>query len=331
MTMLRFEDPWFLLLLVPAVLLALRPVSRSLRPGGAVRYSGFDLLRRAGAEKTARRRHLLLAMRLTAVVALVAAMARPQSGASNYSVRTEGVDIILAMDISSSMLAEDLSPNRLEAAKQVASSFVRARPDDRIGLVVFGGEAFTQAPPTLDQNALEFLLAELDVSMAPDGTAIGLGLATALKRLENSTGESRLVLLLTDGQNNRGEIDPRTAAQAAQALGVRVYTIGAGSDGPARIPVDDLVFGRRYVTGNFQIDEETLRDVAEITGGQYFRATDNQSLARIYAEIDQLETSEADTEIYTVYAELFHFPLAAGLFLLTGAVLLGQTFLRRLP
>ena len=328
----RFADPAFLLLLlllVPA--LAYRRLARGGRKAGALRYPDLALLRRSGAERTGRLRHVPLALRLLALSALIVAFARPQSASVSEDVSTEGVDIVMALDISSSMLAQDLVPNRLEAAREVAADFVERRRNDRIGLVVFAGQAFTQAPLTIDHPAVSAVMAELEVGMVEDGTAIGLGLATALKRLESSQAESRIIVLLTDGRNNRGEIDPATAAQMARALGVKVYTIGAGSRGTAPVPVDDPVFGRRLVSIPVDVDEPTLEEVAEVTGGRYFRATDRESLERIYEEIDALETTEIDVQSFTRYGELFHFPLAAGLGLLLLEIGLAQTVLRRLP
>ncbi len=327
----RFADPWLLLLLLLVPVLAYWHSTPRGSARGAIRYPDLSVLRRSGAERTGRRRHALGVLRLLGLAALVVAFARPQTGVTSEEISTRGIDIVLGMDISSSMLAEDLEPNRLEAAKAVASAFVQRRRSDRIGLVVFGGEAFTQAPLTLDYDVVSTVLAELEVGMVEDGTAIGLGLATALKRLQGSAAESKVVILLTDGRNNRGEIDPATAAQMAQALGVRVYTIGAGSRGSARIPVDDPAFGRRYITMQVDVDEASLSAIAELTGGRYFRATDRESLEAIYAEIDALETTEIDVESFTRYGELFHLPLIAGLVLVLLEVVLAQTALRRLP
>jgi Ca-activated chloride channel family protein len=266
------------------------------------------------------------------LAALIVALARPQTGIASESFTTEGIDIVLALDVSTSMLAEDLQPNRLEAAKAVASEFVAGRRNDRIALVAFAGEAFTQAPLTFDYGVVRMLLGELQTGMIQDGTAVGMGLATAVKRLQASGAASKVVILLTDGQSNRGEIGPVTAADMAQALGVRVYTIGAGTRGTAPMPVDDpFGRGRSYVSVPVDIDEPTLEQVAERTGGQYFRATDNASLEEIYRQIDQLERTEIDVENFTRYAELFGTVLAAGLLLLLLETALSQTVLRRLP
>ena len=327
----EFADPAFLWLLLAVPALAWWYFRRRARRGGSLVYSDLAAVRRADIRRGGRWRHALPVLRLLALVALVVAFARPRAGVTSENVLTEGIDIVLVLDISSSMLAEDLEPNRIDAAKQVAADFVSGRLNDRIGLVVFAGQAFTQVPLTLDYGVVRDLMDELDVGMVEDGTAVGMGLATAIKRLNESVAESKVVVLLTDGRSNRGEIDPLTAAQMAQALGVRVYTIGAGSRGTARVPVDDPLMGRRYATVRVDVDEETLAEVASITGGQYFRATDTESLASIYQEIDELETTEIEVQNFTRYTELFHFPLAAGLLLLLVEAGLANTVLRKLP
>jgi Ca-activated chloride channel family protein len=229
------------------------------------------------------------------------------------------------------MLAEDLEPNRLVASKAVATEFVSARRNDRIGLVAFAGQAFTQAPLTLDYGVVTTLLGELDTGMVEDGTAVGMGLATAVKRLQASSAESKVVSLLTDGRSNRGEIGPVTAAQMAQALGVRVYSSGAGSRGTARVPGDDPLVGRRYATRGVDTAQEPLQEVAEHTGRRYVRAPDNESLASNYAEIDELERTEIEVQNFTQYAERFPIPLALGLLLVLAELGLAQTALRKLP
>lgn len=327
----RFEDPFFLLLLLAVPVLAWWYARRRALKGSALRFSWIASLERADTRRTGRARHLLVVLRLVALAALIVAFARPQSGVTGETVRSEGVDIVLALDLSTSMLAEDLEPNRVEAAMQVAADFVRSRPTDRIGLVVFAGEAFTQAPLTLDHDVITGLLDELQVGFIQDGTAIGMGLATAIKRLQQSDAESRVVVLLTDGRNNRGEIDPVTAAHMAQALGVRVYTVGAGGRGTARVPVQDPLLGRRYVSMQVDIDEETLQQVAQLTGGAYFRATDRESLEAVWGEIDELETTEIEVENFTRFGELFHLPLLLGLGLLLLEAVMGQTLLRKIP
>ena len=329
--MYRFEDPWFLILLAVLPFMVYGFVARRKRRSGTIRYSNVESLRRSDVGRTGRFRHGLFVLRVIAFGALIVAFARPQTGVTSETVTAEGIDIILVIDISSSMLAEDLEPNRLEAAKAVAADFVMGRRNDRIGLVVFAGQAFTQAPLTLDYSVVTDLLGQMEVGMIEDGTTVGMGLATAVKRLQASDAESRVVVLLTDGRSNTGEIGPVTAAQMAQALGVKVYTIGAGSRGTARVPVNDPTLGRRYVNIQVDVDEPTLREIAELTGGRYFRAADTGSLAEIYGEIDELETTEIEVQNFTRYGELFHYPLAAGLLLLVLEVGLGQTVLRKLP
>jgi len=213
----------------------------------------------------------------------------------------------------------------------VAAAFVSGRRSDRIGLVVFAAEAYTQSPLTLDYDLVAGLLTRLEVGIIEDGTAIGMGMATAIKRLRDSNAASKVVIVLTDGRNNRGEIDPLTAAQLAQTLGIRVYTIGAGTRGEAPYPVDDPIFGRRYANVRVDIDENTLRQAAEITGGRYFRATNRESLAQIYAEIDELERSAIEVEHFTQYGELFPFPAAFGFLVLLAELTLSQTRLRKIP
>ena len=327
--MYRFEDPLFLFLIL--AIPALVYVYARRRRSGAIRYSDVESLRQSDVRRTGRRRHVLFALRVFALAAFIVAFSRPQTGVTSETLSAEGIDIVLAIDVSSSMLAEDLEPNRLEAAKAVAAEFVEGRRNDRIGLVVFSGEAFTQVPLTLDYSVVTDLLGQMEVGMIEDGTAVGMGLATAVKRLQASDAESQVVVLLTDGRNNTGEIGPVTAGQMAQALGVRVYTIGAGSQGMARVPIDDRLRGRRYVTVEVDIDEASLQEVAETTGGRYFRATNREGLGQIYEEIDALETTEIEVQNFTSYGELFHYPLAAGLLLLLLEVSLGQTVLRKLP
>ncbi len=326
----RFADPVYFLLLAVVPLLACWYVIRGRLQVGSLRYSSLAPIRRAD-HRSGRYRHLLFGLRALALTALIVAFARPQSGVTAENVTTEGIDIVLALDLSSSMLAEDLEPNRLAAAKQVAADFVRGRRNDRIGLVVFAGDAFTQAPLTLDYEIVTTLLDELEVGIIEDGTAIGMGLATAVKRLQGSAAESKVIVLLTDGRNNRGEIDPVTAAQMAQALDVRIYAIGAGTLGTARVPVDDPIFGRRYAQMRVDVDEPTLKETAALTDGRYFRATDRESLERIYEEIDALETTEIELEQFTRYGELFHVPLLFGLGVLLLEVGLARTVLRKIP
>jgi Ca-activated chloride channel family protein len=327
--MFRFEDPLVLGLLVALPVLFWVRASRRRRP--AIRYSAVSDIQAAGVSKARVMAILPPTLRGLALAAFIVALARPQTGITTENVLTKGIDIVMVLDVSSSMLAEDLEPNRLEAAKAVGIDFVAGRRNDRIGLVAFAGQAFTQAPLTFDYAVVQSLFDELDVGMIEDGTAVGMGLATAVKRLQASPAESKVVVLLTDGRSNRGEIGPVTAAQMAQALGIRVYTIGAGSQGTARVPVPDPLGGTRYANMRVDIDEATLQEMAELTGGRYFRATDNESLASIYTEIDELERTEIEVENFTQFGEEFPLPLGLGFLLLVAEFGLAQTVLRRLP
>lgn len=329
--MFRLQEPLSLLLLIALPLVFWAQRRWRARRSGALQYSAVASVQDTERGRSRWAHHVPGGLRFLALVALVVALARPQTGITSETVLTEGIDILLAMDVSSSMLAEDLAPNRLEAAKEVAADFVQGRRNDRIGLVAFAGEAYTQAPLTLDHGVIVSLLGELDVGMIEDGTAVGMGLATAVKRLQASHAESKVVVLLTDGRNNRGQIGPATAAQMAQALGIRVYTIGAGTQGTARVPVGDPMGGVRYVTMRVDLDEPTLKEMAGMTGGRYFRATDRESLESVYEEIDTLETTEIQVEDFTRYRERFPLFLGVGLFLLLAEVGLSQTAFRKLP
>jgi Ca-activated chloride channel family protein len=255
-------------------------------------------------------------LRSLAVIALIFALARPQSSLSWQNTTTEGIDIVIASDISGSMLAEDFQPNRLEAGKNIAIDFIKNRPDDRIGLVIFSGESFTQCPLTIDHDVLINLYQDIKYGMIDDGTAIGMGLATAVNRLKDSEAKSKVVILLTDGSNNMGSIPPITAAEIAKQFGVRVYTVGIGTKGFAPYPVQTPM-GIQYQRMPVDVDEVTLGKIANITGGKYFRATDNAALKNIYEQIDHLEKAKIDVTQYHKKTELFlPFALMAALFLL---------------
>ncbi|MBU0509579.1 VWA domain-containing protein [bacterium] len=275
-------------------------------------------------------RHVPFLLRLVAVALLVVVLARPQLHDREIKRSVEGIDIILCLDTSTSMAAEDLTPNRLEAAKKVAAEFVEGRFSDRIGIVPFAAQSFTQCPLTTDYSIVVSLLEDLHMGMVEDGTAIGMALATALNRLRESDAKSKVVILLTDGQNNRGEIDPVTAAQAAQALGIRVYTIGVGTRGEAPYPVE-TVFGKRYQNIPVNIDEDMLNEIAKLSGGQYFRATDNRALRNIYAEIDRLERTRISVEEYRRVAEMFGPWLWAAILCMMLDVLFGAIVVRKSP
>ncbi len=261
-------------------------------------------------------RHLGIILRTLALTALIIALARPQSALSWQNTTTEGIDIMIASDISGSMLAEDFLPNRLEAGKNIAIDFIKNRPDDRIGLVIFSGESFTQCPLTIDHDVLINLYKDIKYGMIDDGTAIGMGLATAVNRLKGSEAKSRVVILLTDGSNNMGSIPPLTAAEIAKQFNVRVYTVGIGTHGSAPYPVQTAQ-GIQYQMMPVDVDETTLTKIANITGGKYFRATDNDKLKHIYQQIDKLEKAKIDVTQYHKKTELFlPFALAALLLLL---------------
>jgi Ca-activated chloride channel family protein len=249
-------------------------------------------------------RHAMFVFRMLAYILLIIALARPQSTSRSEKHQTEGIDIILAMDISGSMLAEDFHPNRIEAAKKVAMEFIDERENDRMGLVVFSGESFTQCPLTTDHAVLKNLLKDIKSGMIEDGTAIGMGLATSVSRLKDSKAKSKVVILLTDGVNNRGFIDPLTGSGIAQSFGIRVYTIGVGTIGMAPYPMQ-TPFGIQYQNMPVQIDEDVLQKISDMTGGKYFRATDNKKLKAIYQEIDKLEKTKIDVLQYRRKSELF--------------------------
>lgn len=251
-----------------------------------------------------RMRHLGIILRSLAMVALIVALARPQSSLSWQNTTTEGIDIVIASDISGSMLAEDFKPNRLEAGKNIAIDFIKERPDDRIGLVIFSGESFTQCPLTIDHDVLINLYKEIKYGMIDDGTAIGMGLATAVNRLKDSEVKSKVIILLTDGSNNMGSIPPLTAAEIAKQFNIRVYTVGIGTHGFAPYPVQ-TPFGIQYQRMPVDVDEGTLTKIANITGGKYFRATDNQALKNIYEQIDQMEKAKIAVTQYHKKTELF--------------------------
>lgn len=328
---MHFASPHLLWLLGIVPLAVLYALWRARQGRASIRISTVDGA--LGAPRTWRYwlRPLPVALRTAAVALLVVALARPQSVEQGATRTSEGIDIVLALDISTSMLARDLEPDRLRAAKQVAGTFVADRPGDRIGLVAFAGEAFTQSPLTTDQGTLQTLLGRLRSGVVEDGTAIGNGLATALNRLRESQAKSKVVILLTDGENNRGEIAPLTAAEIARDQGVRVYTIGVGTHGTAPYPTVDYFGNPTVVQAQVRIDEQTLSRIAELTGGRYFRATDNEKLRAIYDEINRLEKSRVEISEYTIYSEEYLSWAIAALLLLLLEILLRTFVLKTLP
>jgi len=317
---ISFENGWFLWFLLVIPLLIVYYIYRQGKASAPVTLSTAGFL--AGGKKTFRHylRHILFVLRLTAIAAVTVVIARPQNVDKWQSSSTEGIDIIMALDVSGSMLARDFNPDRLEASKNVATEFISGRPYDRIGLTVFSGESFTQCPLTTDHAVLINLLREVKSGIIEDGTAIGVGLATAINRIKDSDAISKVVILLTDGVNNTGSIDPVTAAEIAKTFGIRVYTVGVGSMGFADYPVQ-TPFGMRYQKMQVEIDEALLQRIAEMTGGQYFRAVDNTSLQRVYAEIDKLEKSKIETREHSKREEVF-MPWALAAVILLGLELL---------
>ena len=328
---MHFASPYYLWLLALIVPMIAYYVWRVRQGGAAIQISTVEGVLRAPKSVRYYLRHLPFVLRTAAYALLVVALARPQGIEQNVRTSTEGIDIMLSIDVSGSMLARDFKPDRITAAKEVAASFISDRVGDRIGLVVFAGEAFTQSPLTTDQSTLQTLLARIRSGLIEDGTAIGNGLATAINRLRESEAKSKVIILLTDGINNRGEIAPMTAAEIARAQGIRVYTIGVGSRGTAPYPAVDMFGNMTFINQKVEIDEKTLTEIARLTGGRYFRATDKEKLQAIYDEINQLEKSRVEVTERITYHELFLGWVLAALALLTAELLLSNLVLKRIP
>ena len=328
---MHFASPYYLWLLALLVPMIAYYVWRTLQGGAAIQISTIEGVRKAPRTVRYYLRHLPFVLRAAAFALLVVALARPQDIEQNVSTSTEGIDIMLSIDVSGSMLARDFKPDRITAAKEVAGSFIADRYGDRIGLVAFAGEAFTQSPLTTDQSTLQTLLARIRSGLIEDGTAIGNGLATAINRLRESDAKSKVIILLTDGVNTRGEISPMTAAELAKAQGIRVYTIGVGTEGMAPYPAIDMFGNLTFVNQKVEIDEKTLTTMAEMTGGRYFRATDKAKLQAIYDEINQLEKSKVEVTEHISYHELFLEWVLAALGLLLLEFLLSNLVLKRIP
>jgi len=327
---LTFKNPELFYLLLVIIPMAAWYIFRQKRNTASIQVSSTASVFKA--PKTIRHylRHLIFVCQIIAIAFFVVVLARPQSSSNWENVTTEGIDIIISLDISSSMLARDFSPDRLEAAKNVAMEFISGREYDRMGLVVFAGESFTQCPLTTDRAVLLNLFKDIQSGLIEDGTAIGNGLATAVSRLKDSEAVSRVVILLTDGENNRGEVAPMTAAEIAKTFGIRVYTVGVGTVGTAPYPVQ-TPFGIELRDMEVKIDEDLLTQIANITGGQYFRATSNKKLEEIYREIDKLEKSKIDVQQYSRKSEEFlPFALLGALFLV-AALFLRTTIFRSIP
>lgn len=326
-TFLHPEYFFLLIIIIPMVWWYVRKQKTAFASLQISSLKAFENTPRSGKDLL---RHLPILFRILALIFLIIAIARPRSTDSLQNVTTEGIDIMISLDISGSMLAMDLKPNRIEAAKRVAVDFIKGRPNDRMGLVIFAAESFTQCPLTLDHNVLINLFNDVQLGMLEDGTAIGMGLATAVNRIKDSDAKSKVIILLSDGENNRGAIAPLQAGEIAKTFGVRVYTVGVGTVGTAPMPIN-TVFGQQIQDVEVRIDEDMLKGIADMTGGKYFRATDNRALESIYKEIDELEKHKIEVQEYTRHKEEFlPFVLLAALFLLCE-IFVKNLVLRILP
>jgi len=327
---ITFANPEFLFLLLLLVPVVVWYILKNRSSQASLQISSINGFKGSNPSLKYYMRHVLFAFRVIAIALLIMALARPQSSENWKDVTTEGIDIVIALDISSSMLARDFNPNRMEASKEIAKEFIQGRPNDRIGLVVFSGESFTQCPLTTDHTVLMNLFEDIESGMVEDGTAIGMGLATAVNRMKESETESKVVILLTDGVNNMGSIAPATAAEIAKTFDIRVYTIGVGSHGEAPYPVN-TPYGVRYKDMKVEIDEDVLRQIASETEGEYFRATNNQKLKSIYQQIDEMEKSEIEVKEFSEKSEEYlGFALIAGMLLLIEIVS-KSTVMRSIP
>ncbi len=318
----------WLLLLIPAIVYWYWKKQNKISPD--FNFSSLQIFSRAPKTLKEKLANIPAWLRIISIAFFIIAAARPQSFSSGENIYTEGIDIAMVLDISGSMLAEDFKPNRVEAAKKVIDDFIAGRTNDKIGLVIFSGESFTQCPLTIDYSVLRNLLKEIHTGMIQDGTAIGNAIANGVNRLKDSKAKSKVMILLTDGVNNAGEIDPLTAAQIAQKFGIRIYSVGVGTIGEAPYPFQ-TPFGIRYQMVPVEIDENIMKQISGITGGKYFRATDNRKLVQIYDEIDRLEKTRVEVTSYRNAKELFYSWAFVGLFLLIADLGLSRTYLRRLP
>jgi Ca-activated chloride channel family protein len=330
---MRLASPIFLffLLTIPALIYYYFKYGQN--KNTRLKYSTIDIFKEIKSEKAVKGKYLKLILRIITLFLLIIALSRPQAGQKGEEIYSKGTDIILCLDTSTSMRAEDFKPlNRLDAAKRAAKEFIKNRKYDRIGVVVFSALSFTQCPLTLDYGAVLDFIDKIEIGMTQtDGTAIGTAIATCVNRLKDSAAKSKIIILLTDGRNNMGEIDPFTAAETARAMNIKIYTIGAGVPGGAMYPIDDPIFGRRYVRLPEDLDEDTLTKIASITGGQYFRATSSEGLKNIYKQIDQMEKSELKISEYVDYTELFPYFILPAFILFLSEVVLMNTYFRKLP
>ncbi len=328
---IRFANPGLLWLLLILPLLIAYYIFRTRQGGATIQISTIAGVQGIRHSLKYYLRHLPFVLRCGAIALLIVALARPQTSEYGSTTTTEGIDLMLALDVSGSMLARDFQPDRITAAKEVASRFIVDRPNDRMGLVVFAGESFTQCPLTTDKTSLLNLMGQVQTGMLEDGTAIGNGLGTAVNRLKESDAKSKVIILLTDGVNNSGQITPLTAAEIAKTYGIRVYTIGVGTKGMAPSPAIDMWGNLTFVPAKVEIDEEMLTQIAQMTGGEYFRATDNDTLQAVYDRINALEKSKIETNDYTRYYELFTAYALGALLLLVAEFLLRRLWLHSIP
>jgi len=327
---MTFNNPEYLFLLLMLIPMVFWYIKEMYKSDASLQISTHRNLQLIPKSKKVKLLHIPFILRILAIILIIVALARPQASNSWRTENTEGIDIMLTLDVSGTMLAEDLKPNRLEASKEVATEFILSRPNDNIGLVVFSGESFTQCPLTTDHAVLVNLFKAVNYGIIEDGTAIGLGLANAVNRIKDSKAKSKVIILLTDGSNNRGDIAPITAAEIAKSFGIRVYAIGVGSYGKVNIPVQTPI-GLQYQQMDSEFDEVSLKNIADMTGGKYFRATNNNKLRAIYQEIDQMEKTKINVrEFNKKNEEYFIFALVA-LVLLIVEVLLRNTILKKIP
>ena len=330
--MFYFNHPYFLFLLITIPALVYWYIKRNRKANAAIRFPSINYFKKSNWQDQGWKKHILFGIKIFALILLILALARPRKVNTEQEFSTEGIDIILVMDISSSMKALDFKPNRLEAAKEVGLNFIQGRKNDRIGLITFAAESFLQCPLTIDYNVLENFMKKIEpVEQKFDGTAIGMAIAHGINRLRDSNAQSKVMILLSDGRNNSGELDPATATGLAKEYGIKIYTIGAGKRGKARIPVQ--TYGGRTVTKlvDVRIDEETLQEIAGETGGRYFRATDKSSLFNIYKEISKMEKTEIKVKKYYNYEEKYFWFLMPGLFFLLAAGVLEHSIWRQIP
>ena len=327
---ISFAYSWVLYFLLVIPLLIVWYIWQGRKKQAAIKYSSLKIFAKIPATFKERLRHLPFALRMIALIFLIVALARPQNFSAGQNVNAEGIDIAMVLDISGSMMAEDFKPNRLEAAKDVIDNFIKGRTTDRIGLVIFSREAFTQCPLTIDYSVLRNLLADIKTGMIEDGTAIGNGIANGVNRLKDSDAKSKVIILLTDGVNNAGEVDPISAAEIAAKFGIRIYTIGVGTRGEAPYPVQ-TPFGTRYQMMPVEIDEALLKKISDLTGGQYFRATNNRALEEIYNKIDKMEKTKIEITSFKNAKELYAGWLEIGFLFLLLELVASRTILRKLP